>query len=393
MISTLAFVKTIYYSVSLCVINSIITTFILYRFMKTFLGYKPELRKTSIILYALFFVFENALSFNFKISLKFGFIENYITLVLYFVLFIIVVSIAFCYKPTVSTGLNSAILTILALYFSVPIADYIFSSLYEMIVPNFSIFGDVTTSRHIFYVIFEKNQQCFIYILEIIVKLIFLFVVIRVKNIYVERNMYYLQASNQQINNTELKQFRHDIKNHVGALNQMIAANEIDKALEYLSTMNGISDSSELLCNTGIVALDSIVNYKLSRAKEVGIKCTLHTSIPTDMNINDKDIIIIMGNLLDNAIEACSKLSTDKYIKVNVSYKKGILLIFISNNYNGTVNKNGTKFITLKSNKSLHGLGLKNVQKVISNYKGTLEINETSSEFNVSVMIYVDNNL
>lgn len=390
MISTLAFARSIYYSVPLCIINNLITTYILYCFMKTFLGYKPKFKKTSIILYFLFFVFENTFRFSFEISLKLGINEEYITPLLYLALFIIVVSMAFCYKPTISTGVTSATLTILSLYCSIPIADYIFSSLYEMMISNFDIIGNVTTSRHIFYIIFEKNQQCFIYILEIIVKLVFLFVIYRIRKIYEERNIYYLQASNQQTNNSELKQFRHDIKNHVGALNQMIASNEIDKALEYLSAMNDISDTSELLCNTGNVALDSIVNYKLSSAKEVGIKCTLRASIPTGINIADKDIIIIMGNLLDNAIEACSKLSTEKYIKVNMNYKKGIFLIFVSNNYNGIAEKNGTKFITLKSNKSLHGLGLKNVQKTISKYNGTLEINETSTEFNVSTMMFVD---
>lgn len=390
MISYLAFIKTIYHSVSLCIVNNLITTYILYCFMKTFLGYKPNFKKTSVILYSLFFIFENALRFTFQIYLRFGINEEYLTPVLYSVLFIIVVSIAFCYKPTFSAGLTSATLTILSLYCSVSIADCIFSSLYQMLVSNFDILSFITTSRHIFYIIFEKYQQCFVYILEIIVKLVFLFVIYRTRKIYEERNIYYLQASNQQTNNTELKQFRHDIKNHVGALNQMITSNEIDKALKYLATMNDISDASKLLCNTGNVALDSIVNYKLSIAKKAEIKCTFHALIPTNINIKDKDIIIIMGNLLDNAIEACSKLSSDKYIKVDINYKKGILFIFISNNYNGTTKKNGSNFVTLKSNSSLHGLGLKNVQKSISNYNGTLEINETSSEFNVFVMLYVN---
>lgn len=390
MINALAFIKTIYYSLPLGIINNLISTYVLYCFMKTLLGNKKIFKKISIILFFLFFLFENAFRCSFEISLKLGIKENHIASLLFFLLFIIVVSMAFCYKPTFSTGLTAATLTILALYCAIPIADYIFTSLYKTIISNFDIIGNSTTYRHIFYIIFEKNQQCFIYILEIMVKLIFLFVIYRIRKIYEERNMYYLQASNQQINNADLKQFRHDIKNHIGALNQMIALNQIDKALEYLSSMNDISDFSELLCNTGNVALDSIVNYKLSKAKECGIKCTLEALIPTNINISDKDIIVIIGNLLDNAIEACSKLRTNKYIEINMHYKKGVFLIFISNNYNGIVNKKGTKFVTLKNNQNLHGLGLNSVQKSISNYKGTLDITETSSKFNVSVMMYVN---
>lgn len=391
MTNTIVF-SEITHSVLPCIFNNLITILILYQFMKTFLGYKPDCRKTAAVLYVLFFVFENILSFNFELYILLSvpyFMDKYLNFILYTILIFLIIFIAFCYKPTISTGLSSAALTALSLYCSVPIANYIFDALYQFIVPNFDIFNSFTPYRHIFYVIFEEYQQIFIYILEIMIKLLFLFAVLRVKHIYDERNMYHMQASRQQKNNLELKQFRHDIKNHMGALNQMLTSNEEDKARAYLSKMNGIADATQLYSHTGNVALDSIVNYKLTKAKNSQIQCNFSTSIPEHLNLRDEDIVIILGNLLDNAIEACMKLENNRYININMTYWNGLLIIRISNSYNGTIKKSGRKLATLKTNKSMHGLGLKNVRYALSHYNGTLEINTEDMKFTVSAIIYV----
>ena len=360
--------------------------------LKTFLGYKPECKKTSLALYALFFIFENTLSYSqiFGFSIISYYMNGYINFALYTILFIIIIFISFCYKPTLSTGLSSGTLSALSLYCSIPVAKYIFDTIYLFVVPNFDIFNNASAFRHICYLIFEKYQNISIYSLGIIIKLLFLFAVLRVKHIYDERNMYYLQASRQQKNNLELKQFRHDIKNHMGALNQMLASDEEEKALAYLSTLNEMVDSSQLFSHTGNVALDSIVNYKLFDAERNKITCTFHAAIPENLDLNDKDIIIILGNLLDNAMDACSHLENNRYIHTSLTYHNGLLLIQISNSYNGIIKKSGRKLATLKADKSLHGLGLKNVQTALNAYNGTLEINVGETEFNVSAIMYVN---
>lgn len=385
--------STITHAVFPCILNNLMTVFILYRFMNAFLGYKQAKKKTSIVLYTLFFAFENILSFScelYVLSIIPYFMDKYFNFALYVILFILIIFIALCYKPTISTGLSSATLTALSLYCSVPIANYIFDTLYHFIVPNFDIFSGAVTYRHIFYIIFEEYQQIFLYMLEIIMKLLFLFVVLRVKYIYDERNMYYVQASHQQKNNLALKQFRHDIQNHMGALNQMLISNEEDKALAYLSKMKDIADSSQLYSHTGNVPLDSIVNYKLTIAKRHGITCTFHASIPEHLGIHDEDIIIILGNLLDNAIEACLKLEKNRYIRTNVTYRNGLLLIKISNSFNGAIKKSGKKLTTLKADKSLHGLGLKNVQNALSHYNGTLKTDTDGTKFTASAILYIN---
>lgn len=392
MIRPLTF-EVITHNVIPCILNNLITLLIMYKFMKTFLGYRPEHKRTSIILYALFFVLETFLNFSKDLLVVFIIpysIEKYFYFALYLTLLIIVILIALCYKPTFSTGVSSGLLTALFLYCSVPMANYIFNELYRFVVPNHQIYNSSAQFRHILYVIFEEYQQVFIYVLQITIKLLFLFVVLRVKHIYDERNMYYMQASRQGENNLELKQFRHDLKNHMGALNEMLSTNNIDNALAYLTTISDIGDSTQLFSRTGNVALDSIINFKLSKAVKNEIECTFNAVIPENLSVRDEDIIIILGNLLDNSIEACLKLESDRYIKVQLTYQRGLFIISIANSFDGSIKKSGKKLATLKSDISSHGLGLSNVEKVLSHYNGTLDFSAIDTEFSISVVMYID---
>lgn len=124
-------------------------------------------------------------------------------------------------------------------------------------------------------------------------------------------------------------------------------------------------------------------------AEEKNIECTLDIVIPKNLNISDEDAVIILGNLLDNAIEACLKLENKRYINVTLSYKCGLLFIVVSNSYNGIIKKSGKSFTSLKTDKSLHGLGLKNIQKVLKRYNGTFDTEITDNEFKAKVVMYI----
>ena len=72
-------------------------------------------------------------------------------------------------------------------------------------------------------------------------------------------------------------------------------------------------------------------------------------------------MVIILGNLLDNAIEACEKVNTDKYIDILMRYEDGCIILNIKNSFNQVINRAGNEFITLKKDKDLHGIGIKSV--------------------------------
>ena len=149
------------------------------------------------------------------------------------------------------------------------------------------------------------------------------------KEVIYYHNQAYLLEKNSQV----LKNFRHDFANHILTVEQMIRSNQTNSALEYLSSLSQSLGKTKSYCSTGNVAIDCIVNYKLSVAveKEIDIKSTI--KIPSDLTINSDDIIIILENLLDNAIEATSSVK-NRIIQLKINYNKGILFIYIMNTFN-----------------------------------------------------------
>lgn len=203
-----------------------------------------------------------------------------------------------------------------------------------------------------------------------------------------ETEYYYKHPEPTQKNLKELKQLRHDMKNYTIALSELIKNNENQKALEYISSISGTLESAKIYCNTGILSLDSIVNYKFTRAEEMGISVDSEIVIPYNLNLKSNDLVAILGNLLDNAIEASSK-AENKYVKFRMSYDRGTVLIVISNSYNGELNFEDENYKTTKKyDTTIHGIGLKSIKSVVEKYNGEIKVTHTDTEFSVTILMF-----
>lgn len=203
-----------------------------------------------------------------------------------------------------------------------------------------------------------------------------------------ETKYYHKQAELIQNNFQEIKQLRHDMKNYTIALSELIKNNENEKALKYISSVSGILEPAKIYCNTGILSIDSIVNYKFTRAEEIGISVDSKITIPNNLNLNSNDLVAILGNLLDNAIEASSK-AENKYIKFRTSYDRGTVLIVLTNSYNGELNFEGKSYKTTKEdNKAIHGIGLKSIKSAVEKYNGAMKVTHTDTEFSVRILLF-----
>lgn len=209
-----------------------------------------------------------------------------------------------------------------------------------------------------------------------------------------EREYYYNQCELMGASVDEINSYRHDANNHLSAVRDFIKCSQYDGALDYIENLVGEVNSHISYSDTGNIAFDSIINYKFRKANENDIALQVKVSVPQKLKIDMIDIVTIIGNLLDNAIEAVLKVN-DKKITLNVVYSKGKILIFIENTYNGIVkrNENG-EIISVKAVKLVkegvkHGYGLKNINKSIDKYNGYLEINHTESLFSADVLLYV----
>ena len=101
------------------------------------------------------------------------------------------------------------------------------------------------------------------------------------------------------------------------------------------------------------------------------------------------DISTILANLLDNAASALSRVKNDKQLKIKIVYKKGMLVISITNSYNGIVLYENGEIVTTKKNKDRHGKGLSNVRKAVEKYNGLLKFTHDENAFTSKVLLYL----
>ena len=150
----------------------------------------------------------------------------------------------------------------------------------------------------------------------------------------------------------------------------------------------GIKTST--VTNSGNIVIDSLIGYWYVEAKKVGIDFSVNLNIPMEMPFRGADICLILGNLLENAVEAAQKAEGKKYIRLHMKYDKNNLLLFVENNYKGVLIK--TKDKRLKSTKTdagNHGVGLSSVYRIAAKYHGVVTIDDgVTNRFLIRVVLY-----
>ena len=182
----------------------------------------------------------------------------------------------------------------------------------------------------------------------------------------------------------ELRRIRHDIKNHLLYVRGIIENNEIEKAEKYIEKMEIELSNSEKYMVTGNRSIDYILASKLSENKDVTLVCTgvFHEF----KGIDELDLAILFGNLLDNAIEAVMQ-QENKIIEIRFSVYNDYCNILFSNPITDSVLKNNPSLSTTKSKSSKHGFGLKSVRSIVDKYSGIFDAYEEGSKFNIQISL------
>ena len=200
------------------------------------------------------------------------------------------------------------------------------------------------------------------------------------------------QTAEQEATYKELRRLRHDMKNHLTSLIGMIDSGNANDARDYIENLlnDGKLIKTGDISRTGNIVVDSLINYKYSMAKELGIDFNANVFIPTELPFKNENIVIILGNLLENAIEACVKVdSNNRYIGLEMNYEKNMLHICIKNSCIGAVNKNSSGEIeTTKEDKENHGMGIPSIKMAAKEYDGDVLIKNEENEFTVVVVLY-----
>lgn len=202
-----------------------------------------------------------------------------------------------------------------------------------------------------------------------------------------QNNAYIKQLDIINQSQENIKIMRHDIKNHVLSLKMLIDGGDKEGASDYLDTMIDYINFSGEYAKSGNAEFDSIINYKIDKARIHGIKSEISLKVPEKLNIRPFDLSVVLGNLLDNAIEAAAK-AEEKVVKVNAELERNVLYINITNSFDGKLNYKDGKLDTTKTDREKHGIGLNSVMKSVENYNGTMSIHHSGNMFFADVLIY-----
>lgn len=186
-----------------------------------------------------------------------------------------------------------------------------------------------------------------------------------------------------------LKRARHDFKNHLIALEELSKSNERTDLQEYFEKLGREYQLSDDSICTGNKILDGLMNHKLKIMMATGADIHTKMEIPENIDVNSFDLVVVIGNLLDNAIESLSKQKKGSF-KMEISYRQGMLLIHAENTFEGEIIRKGEMLISTKKNASeSHGIGLSNVRRVIEKYNGEMMIDTENNLFNVHIIMYI----
>lgn len=204
-----------------------------------------------------------------------------------------------------------------------------------------------------------------------------------------------LRQFNEQKNYSEkmlrgdenLRRFRHDYRNHMIVINALLESGSTDRAREYINAMNADINGTLNKISTGNFVADAIINNKAVIAAQSGNKIQFDGQFPAE-GLADEDICTILANALDNAIEAVAKIEDESTITVEAVIRNKNFILNISNPVieNIKIGKNNS-IKTTKKNRNEHGIGTKNIIKVVNKYNGAMVIECDNKIFSINIRL------
>ncbi len=175
----------------------------------------------------------------------------------------------------------------------------------------------------------------------------------------------------------------HDFHNHIGILRQLLSHKKLEEAIQYLDELKApVQEMTETVW-TGDETVDYIINSKAVAAKERNIQYQAQVEFPRHTNLRSVDLCAVLGNLLDNALEAAGQVQEkeERFIRLTIRRINQMLIIKVENSFSSSpVSKYGV-LTTSKVKNGLHGWGLKSAQTATQKYDGTVQTSYKDNVF------------
>ena len=183
-----------------------------------------------------------------------------------------------------------------------------------------------------------------------------------------------------------MRGWRHDYHNHMQSVKAYLAMDSLDEATASLDRLEQDLDDIDLLFHTGNINADAILNSKISLAVKRGIQVDYKATVPKELAVSDIDLCVVIGNLIDNAVEACEKVDPEhQFIRLYIGILRRQLYVSVTNATSEVVRKLDEEYITTK--RGDHGHGLKRINNIVNKYDGYINRKNEPGVFVTEIML------
>lgn len=184
----------------------------------------------------------------------------------------------------------------------------------------------------------------------------------------------------------QVRGWRHDYRNHINNMKIQLAEGNYQKLDSYLNELADDLNTVDTVIKTGNVMADAILNSKLSAAEKLNIGLNVKANIPKEIPMSDVELCAVMGNLLDNAVEACESLpESERFMRIYIGRLKGQFYLSVQNSA-GEVKKSGGKYLSTKGGEE-HGYGIFRIDRVAKKYGGYVNRQNEEGVFATEIMV------
>ncbi len=189
----------------------------------------------------------------------------------------------------------------------------------------------------------------------------------------------------------QVRGWRHDYRNHINNMKIQLSQENYDGLSDYLNELADDLDTVDTVIKTGNVMADAILNSKLNVAEKMNVQLNVKANVPEMLPMSDVELCSVLGNMLDNAVEACGTLpEEERFMRVYIGKLKGQLYLSVQNSA-GKVRKEKGSYLSTKEDASsstkLHGYGLFRIDRVAKKYGGYVNRQNEEGIFATEILI------
>ncbi|WP_255202728.1 sensor histidine kinase [Acutalibacter muris] len=190
----------------------------------------------------------------------------------------------------------------------------------------------------------------------------------------------------------QIRGMRHDLRNHAQTMQAYLQLGQTGQLEDYLTELSSSFEQVDDVLRTGNVMADAILNSKLSLCRSRGIEVNASAQVPAASNIPDVSLCTILGNLLDNALEACLRLPDQKerFMRVYIAPMKGQLYVSVTNSSPGRSRVEGGRYVSAKPGRdrfARHGFGLFQIDRAVKLCGGYVNRQQEEGVFSTEILL------